>query len=262
MTEPTVSPQNTAPVTPATAGIPPVQPTYTPEQLQQAIAAAEARVEGKFTQQLSGLTSQFTSAKEQLQQLQAEREAREAERKAEADRMAAEQKAAEEAKLSLEDRFARFQAEAQERNSYFEQELKRRDALLQKNEELRQLEAYKMQRLSEVQEPDTANGHPGIAVQLRDLVGGSSKEEIDASINSMIARTAAILEEVQQAQQIAARNIPGVSPTAGNIGVMDQQDQTRTFSAEDIQAIAPGSEDHMRLRAQYVRGNTGQGMFG
>lgn len=253
-------PVATPPVPAPPGGIPLQQgQTFSYDQLQQRIA----EVEGKYNQQLSGLTTQFTSAQEQLAALQKEREERDAAARAEADRLAEEQRKADEEKLSLKDLMAKRDRENEERFAHLNQELARRDALLQKEREFAELERYKTQRLLEAQEPDPQNGHSGIHPQLRDLVGGSTREAIDASINSMLARTAAMLEEMQQLQIQQHAAMPGVSPTAGNIGVMDQQDQTRTYSPEDIANMAPGSEAHMRLRAQYgMGGAANRGMFG
>jgi hypothetical protein len=166
--------------------------------------------------------------------------------------------------MSFKDLLAQRDNEYQSKFQELNGELAKRDALLQKEREYAELERYKAQRLAEAQEPNPAAGHPGIAPQLRDLVGGSTFEAIDASISTMVGKTAAILEEMTQATQQAARAIPGVSPTAGNIGIMDQQDQTRNYSPEDITGLAPGSEEHMRLRAAYgIAGRgSGQGMFG
>jgi hypothetical protein len=244
------------------AGIPAVQ-SFSREQLQAAIEQARQETESRFTSQLTGLTTQFTSAQEQLAALQAKETERETAAKAEADRLAAEQRKAEEDNLSLKELFEKRERENQERFGQMESELARRDAMLEKERQLTALNEYKMQRLSEFQDPDPQNGHPGIAPQLRDLVSGSTPEAIDASISTMVAKTAAILGEMQQLQVQQRGLIPGVSPTAGNIGVMDQQDQTRSYDADAINALPPGSEEHMRLRAQYgLGGNQNHGMFG
>lgn len=256
------APEPTPSVPNPPAGIP-LQQSFTREQLQAEIDRARKETEDRFASQLSGLTTQFTGAQEQLAALQAERAERQTAAQAEADRIAAEQRAAEEEKLSLKDLMAKRERETAERFSQLEAELSRRDALLEKERQYAELERYKMSRIAEMQEPNQETGHPGIDPRLVDLIAGSTREAIDASINTMVAKTGAILNDVRQAQMASRAAIPGVSPTAGNIGVMDQQDQTRNYSAEDIHALPPGSEEHMRLRAAYgMGGASNRGMFG
>lgn len=262
-------PQPTAPIpTPDRSGIPLHQPQ--PPQ-SPSPAPGQAFDFGQFQSQLQAereqrerLQAQYAETQQTLQQLQAEREEREAAAQAEADRLAEEQRKAREEEMSVRQLLEQERQERERTAQQFQEELAKRDRLLELNRQEAELNAYKASKLAEVQEPNHQTGHPGIHPRLRDLVTGSTPEQIDASINSMVQRTGDMLEEMMQMQQTAARNIPGVSPTAGNIGVMDQQDQTRTFSDQELQGIAPGSPEHIALRQQYGiagRGN-GQGMFG
>lgn len=248
--------------TPAPAA--PAAATYTHDQFQAAIVQARQETENQFASRIEGLTSQFATAQQQLAALQQERDERQAAARAEAERLTEEQRAAERENMTLKER---IEADARDNAARFEQlnaELSRRDALLAKEREMTELNTYRMARLSEVQDPDPVNGHPGIVPQLRDLVRGTTREEIDQSISTMVAKTGAILKEMQEAQEAARVQMPGVAPTAGNIGVMDQMASARNYSAEDISALPPGSEEHMRLRAAYGIGGarSGQGMFG
>lgn len=252
--------------TPATAGIPQHRPPA-----PQSPAPGQNFDFGQFQAQLEQeraererIAAQFSEAQQTLAQLQAEREEREAQARAEAERLAEEQRKAREEEMSVRQLLEQERAERERSAQQFQQELEKRDTLLRLEREQAELNAYKAQKLAELQEPNPQTGHPGIHPALRDLVTGSTREAIDASVNSMVQRTGVMLEEMKQDQLSAARSIPGVSPTAGNIGIMEQQDQTRTFSPEDLQGIAPGSPEHLALRQQYNiagRGN-GQGMFG
>jgi vacuolar-type H+-ATPase subunit I/STV1 len=253
-----------APVPVPPAGIPLTQPSgFTQADLQRAIEAAQAQAEQRFSGQLTQLNSQFQEAQQKLSTFEQERQQALDAAKAETDRLAAEARAAAEENLSFKELLAKRDQENAAKFTQLEREIATRDALLEKEREYAALEAYKAQAINSVREPKPEQGHYGIADQFIDLIHGSTQAELDASISTMVAKTRSILEEMQQVRTQNYAAMPGVSPTAGNIGVLDQQDQVRTFSPEEIAALPPGSPEHMRLRANYGMGGPGnRGMFG
>lgn len=114
----------------------------------------------------------------------------------------------------------------------FNEERARREqqeALLERERQFTTLMQHRTKRLAEEGED--------IIPQLRDLVTGSTPEEIDASISSLKERSSAIFQDVQQAQQGIRAAMPGVRPTAPTIGPMEQNEESQqTYSAEDIRA--------------------------
>jgi hypothetical protein len=262
------APTTAAPV-PATTTAPPVpvpgvqqftlqgQGQITQDQLFAAIEAARAEEKAK-------LYSRIEKTDAQVNTLIAEREARLAAEKEAADKAAAEAKALEDEKLTLKQRFDKSEAENAERFKTLQAEIATRDALLAKEREYGQLMQYKADKVSELREPDPANQHFGIMPEFVDLINGTTQEEIDNSIATMVAKTRSIVEGVQQHEINSRAATPGVSPTAGNIGPLEQQGGQRTFTAEEIAAMPPGSKEHLALRAAHGMGraSSNRGMFG
>jgi len=250
----------------------PVTGQFSQEQLYAAMEKARSDERAKLHSTIDGLRNNFKTQEQLLAELKAEKDERDAAAKAEADRQAAEQKAAEEEKLTLKQLMERRDQENAQRFSELQAEIQRRDALLEKERELSALNVYRAQAIASAREPRPEEQHYGIADEFIDLVRGSTPEEIDASIATMVAKTRSILEGVQQAQLNAQARMPGVSPNVGNFGPVETAGATRQFSAEEINAMDPTSEEFQALRASYgigrsqgnrgMFGNTNQGYFG
>ena len=76
-----------------------------------------------------------------------------------------------------------------------------------------------------------------IMPELRDLIGGSSEEEIEASIAAMQQRTEAILSSVQGAVTQQRQQVRGVGITAPPVGPMEQQTTFETLTPDDIRSM-------------------------
>ncbi|MFV0135506.1 hypothetical protein ACLGIH_20180 [Streptomyces sp. HMX87] len=187
------------------------------------------------------LYSRLTKGDERLQALEAElkalREEREAREQAEAERQAAEEQAAKEkaeaemsAKRLVEERSTEWERKFQELQAEREQER----AALAKEAEYNALRAYIQERIGAERN--------NIAPELVDLVSGNTREEVDQSIEILKAKTDAIFQSMQSAQQQARSQMRGVSATGytGN-GPTDGDAGARQLSVDDIKNM-PMSE--------------------
>lgn len=201
---------------------------FTAEQIQK------ARQEEK-----DKLYPELQSMKAELAELKKERDTKiEAETKA---RKAAEA-AAEEARKAdtdtrtlLEEQEARFQAE-----------LARRDAEAEQQRQILDLERQ-YQELQNYRSAAMDAARDDIVPELLDLITGSTREEIDASIDGLKARSTRIVEQMQAATQAARAGMRGAPVTAPPAGPMD------TYSGHDpiLEAANNGSlsfEDYVKNR--------------
>lgn len=241
-TAPTPNPGSGAPVNPD--GSVSVRPDTDPQAQQQAQAGRTFTAEevARIRQEEKDkLYSRMQKGDERLQSLESElktlREEREAREKAEADRVAAEEQAAKEkaeqdmsAKRLLEERSTEWERRFEEVQREREQER----AALAKEAEFNALRAYIQERVN----VERSN----IAPELVDLVTGNNREEVDASIEMLKAKTDQIFQSVQSAQQQARSQMRGVSATGytGN-GPTDQDGGSRQLSVDDIKNM-PMSE--------------------
>ena len=139
-------------------------------------------------------------------------------------------------------------AEWQLRFSAIEEERKSQQALLDKERELRELETYRQRKLHEEQE--------NIIPELIDLVSGNTPAEVDASVDILRQRSAAILQSVQQATQ--PRQIKGVSVTSPSTGPMENQQEYQTLNSDDIRNMTMDQYVKMRDRLLSSRPNKGR----
>lgn len=185
------------------------------------------------------LYGRLNEQSETLSTLQSKLAAMEEERRAEAEAVAkakqdaeAARKAREEAEMSAKDfvkaeseRWA-AQLEAMERQRAEER------AIFEKERAFNELRQYTQAQVEANREK--------IAPELLDMVTGNSREEIDASIERLTAKSAAIVEALTAAAaQARQANLRGVSPTGRpNIGPLDTDPATRTLSPQDISAMS------------------------
>ncbi|AZM47818.1 hypothetical protein DMB38_20310 [Streptomyces sp. WAC 06738] len=200
-----------------------------------------ADIEKARSEEKEKLYSRMQKGDERLQAMEAElttlREEREARQREEAERQAAEEQAAKEraeaemsAKKLVEERSTEWERKFQELQAEREQER----AALAKEAEYNALRAYIQERVN----AERSN----IAPELVDLVTGNTREEVDASIELLRAKTDAIFQSVTAAQQQARSQMRGVSTTGytGN-GPTDGDAGARQLSVEDIKNM-PMSE--------------------
>lgn len=207
------------------------------------------------SQEKNKLYPEIESLKEELSVLKKERDEKAAAKAAKEAEKAEKEKVKEEEELSVKDLLAKrtqefeaqLQAEKSEREKAF--------ALLEREREFANLQAYKAQRIEEMRD--------NIIPELLDLVSGNTPEEVESSIAALSERSARILDSVTQASQDARRQMVGTRATLPATGPLDIETGSRQFSAEDIAAMS--MNDYAKYRQQLLspnaRGVT-QGLFG
>lgn len=140
-------------------------------------------------------------------------------------------------------------AEWQGRFAQIEQERQAQQALLEKERSLRDLETYRQRRMHEEQE--------AIIPELLDLVSGNSAEEIEASVEILRQRSAAILSSVQQATQ--PRAVKGAPVTAPPVGPMETQTEYQTLTADDIRNMS--MDQYVKMRDRLLNSRPSKGRY-
>lgn len=219
---------------------------FTAEQLEK------ARQEEK-----DKLYPELEKMREDLAELRAEREARIAKEKEAEEAAAAAAEAARVAELSAVDKVAEIEKTFQARLDQMQQEREAEKLILQREQEFQQLRAYAAEKVAEAGDD--------LLPELRDLVTGTTPEEIDASVTTLVARSSAIVEGAQQAMAGVRAAQPGVSITgAPPAGPVENNDQAyKTFTLEDLKDMDMAT--FMKNRASLLGAASQQqnrGMFG
>lgn len=135
-------------------------------------------------------------------------------------------------------KIANVDAEWQQKLSQIEQQRQADAALLEKERMLRDLETYRQRRIHESQEE--------IIPELIDLVAGNTPDEIDASVEVLRQRSAAIISSIQQATQQS--RVKGAAVTSPSVGPMETQTEYQTLNADDIRNMTMDQYVKMRDR--------------
>lgn len=209
---------------------------FTRDQVAAAIEKAREQEKSKLYPRLDGL-------KEQLDLIQAEKDAQaEAARQA-AEAAAEERRRQEEAELSAKELLTRredewqkqlnqVQTEWETKTSALAEELAAHKAALAKEQEYQQLMSYRSRRLAEESE--------NIMPELAEDVSGNTPEEIDASIAHYVAKTAAILGNIQQVRTEGFGSRPKGIPTTGGgpSGPLENATENQALSLREIDAMS------------------------
>jgi hypothetical protein len=253
---------------------PPDAPQTTPSTPEPRFTEADlARVRQEEKDKVYGRLDQERQSREALERQvadllksQQDREAAEAaarqQAEEEARRKAEEELSAKDLLAQREQEFNSRLADAtqtwEQKFQQMQQEREQERALLEKDKELANLQAYTQRRVTE--EADN------IAPQLLEFVTGNSTAEIDASIERVKAKSneiALAAAEAIQAQQQTQRR--GVSPTGyAPTGPMEIQGGQRQYSAEDIKNMS--MQEYAEFRAKALGGiaqaNNQRGLYG
>ena len=202
----------------------PVQPSgrfFTEDDIEK----AREQERSKLYDRLDTMESQLREERERVAQEQAARQA-------EAERLAADARANEEAEMETRQLLERREAEWNERFTRLQAEQEQTRAIYEQERRLAELERYRNDRVAQEAE--------WIIPELRDLITGNSLEEVEASIEEMKQRTAAIMESIAQyPQQQPQMYRMGASPTAPPIGPMEQMSPTQQLTPDDIARMSP-----------------------
>lgn len=165
----------------------------------------------------------------QLQTLAQEREERAAAEQARLDEIAAQEQAAREAALDTRQLLEQKDTEWNQRFAQLERERDTERALREQEGRYMAVNEYRRNRIEQEQH--------SIMPELRDLINGTTEEEIEASIAAMQQRTEAILASVQGAVTQQRQQVRGVGITAPPVGPMEQQTTFETLTPDDIRSM-------------------------
>jgi hypothetical protein len=240
-------------------------PVVTPTEAQPRMFT-EAEVQKLRNDEKTKVYGELTQAQEALKRYQ-EAEAAQAQANAAAQaKVEAEAKAAREAEMDakqlLEARDTEWQKRHEEAQAQWENRFNQINAereqervVAQKEREYHEFLQYRSERL----QAESGN----IAPELIDLVSGSTREELDASINRLKEKSAEIAKTVQHYAQQARAGQRGVSaasfPTAGP----DVENQGgMPITAEDIQNMSVEEYAVFRQKAGIGSSSSNKGLFG
>jgi len=241
---------------------------FTAEQVAERETAAleRARKEerDKLYAQLNKGDDRYKEMQAEVKRLQDAETARAKEAEKAAKQAEAARKAKEEAEMSAKELLAQreqtwqqkldeIKAEQDARMAQIAEQQKLQQAMWDKEREMVALQVY-------IRDSVEAN-RDEIAPELLDFIDGTTKEEVDASIERVKAKTAAIVEGMRQATQQARAGMPGVAPSGGATALTPGLDTgNQTLSPDDIKGMS--MKDFAALRAKMgMTGSGGQGLF-
>lgn len=227
---------------------------FSQEQVNEMIENARKQEKDKLYPTISKADERAAAMDAELKELRAFQRKQE---KVEADRIAAVEKArkeAEEAEMSAKDIIAKRDADFNAKLEQIQRENEQRIALMEQEVKFNQLQAYIQRRLSE-----EANS---IVPELMDFVQGNTPEEVEASIEVLKVKSAAIADAARNAGVRQRTTMPGVAPSSGpNVGVTPlDMPGDRQISAEDIRGMSMQEFAQLRKKINMPSGS-GRGLF-
>jgi len=221
---------------------------YTEEDLARVRSQEKDKLYPEI-ERLKEAVSSLTKEKEEKAARQAEEAA------AEAAALEAKQRAKLEEDLDAKGLVELKTRELQEQLERERQEREHAFALLEKERTFADLQAYRQQLVE--QERDA------IIPDLLDLIQGNTRDEIQASVEGLKARSERILESAQSAMQNARKDMRGASTNAPTAGPLESNMESRQFTAADIQAMSVNEYAKYRdkLMSDRARGKT-SGLLG
>lgn len=229
-------------VTPPEGNPPPAPPAPTQPPMVPVGYFSPEQVEEIRKQEKDKLYADLQKAKEESKSLKAEKDAREkaaieAQAKAEevANKLAEEEMSAKEL---LAQRESKWQAEINELRLQRQQDQER----MAMETRFQQLKSYAAQVIN-------ANAS-AILPQFQDvdLVFGESEDEINAKVQTLVNKSAATIQDLQQAQTEEGRQSVGVSPFAPAMGPEGAMPTQRTYTPEQIKSMS--MKDYAKFREQ------------
>jgi len=219
------------------------------------LAKARAQEKAKLYPQMEKMQEELAKAKALAEGLAAKDAEREAERAAKRAEREAKQKDKEEKELSFKELLSKKEQEFQSQLEAERLERERAFALLDTERKFQDLMNYRAQRIEEERD--------SIVPQLIDLVSGSSQDEIEQSIETLKAKSAGIMQDVQQATANAKQSMAGTRITAPASGPLDNDSEHNPLTIDPSKGIS--MDDYIKNRQKYLgaaANNRGQGLFG
>lgn len=188
------------------------------------------------------LYGRITAMDEQLKAIQKEREAVEEARRKELEAEAEKARREEEEKMETRQLLERKEQEWSSRFSELESRYEQDRAVFDQERRFTELEKFRQDRVAQESEY--------IIPELRDLIRGNSEEEIDASIDEMKARTAAIMGQLEASVSVQRQSMRGAAPTAPPVGPMEQMETYESITPDDIRSM--DMETYKKYRASLL----------
>jgi hypothetical protein len=222
---------------------------FTAEQLEAARQQEKDKLYGRLQQQ----DETINSFKSQLEELKADKAARD-KAIADAAKTAEEaQRREQESKLSAEELIRAKEAELTEKQNKFSQDMELKIAEMAKEQEFLRLQAYIQRRVAEETAANT------IIPELVEFIGGNTEDAVETSITKVKEKTANI---VKGAATLNAPQMPtGVSPTGGPAGPLDNLGGPKQYSKEDIARMDMATYAQYRQQQGISGAGNNRGMF-
>jgi hypothetical protein len=219
------------------------------------LAKARAQEKAKLYPQMEKMQEELAKAKALAEELAAKEAERETKRQAKLAERTEEKKKKEEKELSFKELLSKKEQEFQSQLEAERLERERAFALLDTERKFQDLMNYRAQRIEEERD--------NIVPQLIDLVSGSSQEDIEQSIETLKAKSAGIMQDVQQATMNAKQSMAGTRITAPASGPLDNDSEHNPLTIDPSKGIS--MDDYIKNRHKYLgaaANNRGQGLFG
>lgn len=211
--------------------LPPVQLVQAPGQAPQVlpIEVVQQMLGQARTEEKDKLYDRITQAEATLATFEQERQARLAAEKAAEDAERERQRLEEERSLDATQLIERVRQESAAKVQELENKIAVGEAIRLKEQEVAQLDGYRDRLLIEMGEH--------VMPELRDFITGNTKEEIDASFQEMINRTAAIVGGFQSV--MGAQPVPGVPQIASAVPQQVPLSEMRGVSSSGAFPVGP-----------------------
>ena len=217
-------------------------PQQQPPPQQPQPRFSEDDIERARQQEKDKLYPRIEEMNSQLRQLQEERQQELAERQRLADEAEQARQAKEESEMEvrelLEKREQEMKAELAALSSRYDNDR----AIFEKERALQEAELYRRDRIAQEAE--------NIMPELRDFIGGSTPEEIDAAIEDAKARTQAIFANFTAANEQLPYQQRGAALTAPPVGPMEQLPAYEQLSPDQIRDM--DMDTYKRYRTQLL----------
>jgi DNA repair exonuclease SbcCD ATPase subunit len=238
------------PATPVPSNFQQVRPDQAVSQPIQVVDQPNGQAQARFTaEQLDAarreekekLYPRLEEMGNQLKQLQDEREAEAAERARLAQEAEDARRQQEESEMDLRQLFERREQEFNAQLAEINQRYETDRAIFDRERTLQEAQQYRQARIEQESE--------FIFPELRDLVQGSTPEEVDQAIEEMKQRSEMIFQNLQAAQQPAPFR-GAAMPSIPAVGPMEQLPSYEQLTPEDIRAM--DMDTYKRYREQLL----------
>lgn len=227
MSEPTLV---SVPAPPAPTGGPRV---FTEDEVNAIKEQIRQEEKGKLYPTIEEVRNQNRQLDERVRTFESERETYQRQQREAEEAAAAAEEARRISELTALERMQEATQQTTQQVNELREAVEARDRMLALERQYADLERYKQSRLTSDQ--DEAQR---IIPELRDLVMGSTQQEIDSSITTLVARSDAIMQQVTGQAQAFRQQMPTVGITAPVTGPSDVAAEQINFSLDDLKNMS------------------------